>query len=296
MQYIIKKYDNQEKEQLNQLLHLCFEDEYLLNIVGSSNLKFAYSAFCENKLVGFIIAWTSSFHPYCTYFRILSNPLYSKLKIEEKLLSTLEKLEEINFPIQTSIWETSVNLKRVYENNGFKEIRRTYMPKLTVSDIKEELPDCSNEYRIITLAEVLSNRKLMDRLTHVVKDNYEKTHIVNPVASVGVKKWRELIVSDDIIANGSFIYVDKNENNIIAYSFLHESDKKNSFELGWCGVSNNQKKNLVPQLIFQQIKYCIKKDVKFIIGEFDTTDQYALEVLQSFPFAPCPTWITYQKM
>jgi len=32
-----------------------------------------------------------------------------------------------------------------------------------------------------------------------------------------------------------------------------------------------------------------------MLGGFDTTDKYAMKVLESFPFSPNPTWITYQK-
>lgn len=52
---------------------------------------------------------------------------------------------------------------------------------------------------------------------------------------------------------------------------------------------------LIPHLTSHQIKYAINHDIKCIVGEFDTTDIHAMEVLGSFPFAPCPTWITYQK-
>lgn len=68
---IIKEYEGKEEDQLKQLLFSCFEDDMLLNIVNSSRLKFAYAAFIKEKLVGFMFAWMSSIHPYCTYFRIL---------------------------------------------------------------------------------------------------------------------------------------------------------------------------------------------------------------------------------
>ena len=38
-----------------------------------------------------------------------------------------------------------------------------------------------------------------------------------------------------------------------------------------------------------------EKCVQSIIGEFDTTDKYAMIVLNSLPFAPYPTGITFQK-
>lgn len=295
MQIIIKKYEKIDEEQFSQLLHLCFEEDYLLNVVYSSKLKFAYSAFFENKLIGIVIAWTSSFHPYCTYFRILSNPLYKRLSIEEKLISNVENLETINFPLQTSVWETSTNLRVVYEKNGFNEIRRTYMPKLKVTDLKDDIPHNNDKHVIKTLEEVISNEVLFEKLTLVVQRNYEKTHVVNPVVEKGLEEWKKMILADDVVLNGSYICLDIDEEDIIAYSFLHESDREDTLELGWCGTSENQNKALIPQLTFQQIKYAINHEIQFIMGEFDTTDNYAMEVLSTLPFAPCPTWITYSK-
>lgn len=297
MQIIIKEYESKDEEKLSHLLNLCSEEDYLLNVVNSSKRKFAYSAFIENELIGIMIAWTSSFHPYCTYFRIISNPFYKKIKIEEQLLSKVEEFEIINFPLQTSIWETSANLKNVYENNGFIEIRRTYMPLLRITNVRDDIPYNNDEYSVIkSLKEIMSNEGLFEKLTRVVKRNYEKTHLVNPVVERGLDKWKEMILTDDVVLNGSYIYLDNDEKDIIAYSFLHESDKESTLELGWCGTSESKNMGLISQLTYQQVRYALNNDFEFIIGEFDTTDMHAMEVLSALPFAPCPTWITYQKL
>lgn len=291
----IKEYEGKEEDQLKQLLFLCFEDDILLNIVNSSKLKFAYAAFIKEKLVGFMFAWTSSIHPYCTYFRILSHPFYNWLDIEGKLLSKAEELIINNLPLQTSIWETSAKLKRLYTSNGFKEIRRTYMPSLKVADVVDYPPFKSEKYEIKTLTAILSNDTLLEKLTLLVKENYEKAHIENPIKEFEIEKWKGIILSDDLVPDGSYVYLDMDEKNIVAYSFLHESDKEDSLELGWCGAIDAESKELIPQLTLLQVNYALKHDIQFFIGEFDTTDDYAMEVLKSFPFTPCPTWITYQK-
>lgn len=295
MQITIKKYESKDEEQFAKLISLCFEDKYLLSIVYSNKLKFAYSAFCGDKLIGVTVAWTNSFHPHCTYFRILSNPFYKRSGVEEKLLSTIKEVEIIVCPLQTSIWETSVSLREMYEKNGFDEIRRTYMPTLKVADVKDYLPSYNKKDVIKTLAEVLTNEVLSEKLMRIVKRNYEKTHVVNPVAENEWQDWEKRILSDDVVLDGSYVYLDADEKGILAYSFLHESDTNDTLELGWCGVSDNQNKSLISRLIYDQIRYAIKHNILFILGEFDTTDEYALEVLNSIPFAPCPTWITYRK-
>lgn len=295
MQLTIKKYEGQEEEQLKQLFYICFEDETLLNIVNRSRLKFAYSAILNNKLVGIAFLWTSNFHPYCTYFRILCNPFYSFLNIEEKLLSKVVELKTENVPLQTSIWETSTNLKSLYQNNGFKEIRRTYLTNLKVSDVSKYAPYHRGEYKFITLKEVIKNKELTGELVHLVKRIYENTHVENPVAKIEINKWWEMILADDVVSNGCYICLDRKRKNIIAYSFLHDSDEKDSLELGWCGTVAIEQKQLLSQLVLHQVKYAIKHDIQYIIGEFDTTDKYAMEVLCNFPFAPSPTWITYRQ-
>src|SRR5690625_4724619 len=136
----IKKYENQETEQVRELINLNFEDEYLLDILTSSALNFAYSAIAENKLVGIAVTWTSSFHPHCTYFRILSNPFYHVYNIDEKLLSKVLELKTVELPLQTSFWESSYNMQKLYKDNGFSEIRRTYMPTLKVSSFSNDIP------------------------------------------------------------------------------------------------------------------------------------------------------------
>lgn len=289
----IKNYAREDKEQLGQLLHICLEDDYLSKVLDSPRLKFSYSAFFENQLVGILIAWKNEFHPYCTYLRLLSNPLFSN-DIEEKLLSKVEREIEY-FPLQMSIWETSTKLQGVLERSGFKEIRRTYMPTLNVSDIKNVVTlNTKENQNIKSLGEIVCNEKLIEKLTRIVKKNYQQAHLANPVAERSIETWKKMILSKDIIQNGSYVYLD-NEKNIIAYSFLHESDKKSAFELGWCGSSDSQTRSYIIHLVKRQIRYAINHDIHSIIGEFDTTDLNAMEILKQFPFLPCPTWITYQK-
>lgn len=203
MQITINNYEEKEIEQIKQLFKLCFEDEFLLNIVNSAQLKFAYTAFIDNKLVGFVFAWRSNFHPNCTYFRILVNPFYKSLNIEELLLSKVENLKMEDLPLQTSVWENSKNLISMYIDHGFKEIRRTFSPTLHVSDLTEYPLNTRDKSHIRTLEEVLHNEVLIKKLTHLVKRNYERTHVVNPVANFALDKWKELIFADDVIQNGS---------------------------------------------------------------------------------------------
>lgn len=296
MDCCIRNYDSKDEGQIKKILDLCFEDEGLISILNSKKLMFAYSAFIDKELVGIVFGWSSNFHPYCTYFRLLSNPYYKAINIEGKLLSKVKEQEMLDFPLQTVIWESSFNLKCFYEDSGFIELRRTYMPILKLSDVnKELLLNRSEIYTVMTLGEVSLNHELMKKLILLVKRNYEHTHKVNPVANLGLEEWRKLILADDTLMEGSYIYIDISSMEIIAYSFLHKSEKEDSYELGWCGATECLNTRLILQLILHQVKYSLKEGILYLIGEFDTTDKYSIEVLKVFPFSPCPTKITYQK-
>src|SRR5699024_2794068 len=97
------------------------------------------------------------------------------------------------------------------------------------------------------------------------------------------------------ISNGSYVLLDDESNEILAYTFLHESESKDTYELGWCGSSSQRNKQLITHLVFEQIRFAAKQNVKTLIGEFDTTDHFAMEVFRSFPFKTTPTWITFMK-
>ena len=129
-----------------------------------------------------LFTWGSNFHPFCTYFRIYTNPFYSELHIEEFLLNEIPKLENFKLPLQTSIWETSAHLKNYYEQNNFMEIRRTYMPILDVRKIISIDIVPNSNYHLQTLSNILSDNNLLEKLAYLVKEIYEQTHLANPVA------------------------------------------------------------------------------------------------------------------
>lgn len=282
-----------DRMKMVSFLKLCFEKESFLNILNSPNLKAAYAAYCGEELQGMIFAWVSKFHPHCTYIRLLCNPLYPEKKIPEKLFAVL--IDKIDSPLQTSVWETAVGLRSFYENKGFIEIRRTYMPVISVKTINSYITANDEQFVVKSMEELVKNHLLKNKLVNLVKRNYEQTHLDNPVAEMEDDSWGEMITADDVILNGSLIGMDSAEKNILAYSFLHTSHEKDTAELGWAGVHSAEANPLLRSLVFQQIKYAEKHNVQFIKGEFDTTDECAMSLLKVIPVSPCPAWITYRK-
>ncbi|MCI1593266.1 hypothetical protein [Heyndrickxia oleronia] len=163
MDLTIKQNEEVDEVQLRELISLCHEENSLLNLLKSTRLIFTVSAHVNNQLVGILIVWTSSFHPFCMYFRILSHPFYRGWNIEHKLLSELKTLNIGTYPFQTSIWETAIHLKTLFETNDFHEIRRTYMQNINVQEIKKLAPFHvkKDKLNITTLHELIKNRELM---------------------------------------------------------------------------------------------------------------------------------------
>ncbi|EFI65650.1 GNAT family acetyltransferase [Bacillus cereus] len=291
---VIEKYSKNNELQVKQLIDLYNEESYLFHLLRNNKTKCAYVAYYKKDVVGIFFTWGSNFHPYCTYFRIYTHPFYTELHIEEFLLNEIQKRENFKLPLQTSIWETSAHLKDYYEQNNFMEIRRTYMPILDVQKILPIKATLHSNYRVQTLSTILSNNNFFEKLAHLVKTNYEYTHLANPVAPFPLQTWKEMILADDVLLDESLLIINE-EHQIKAYSFLHTSEKDNTVELGWCGTHTIDDLSLLKLLVFEQFMYANKHGYSFIQGEFDSTSIYATEILKSFPFNPCPTWITYQK-
>src|SRR5690625_1838061 len=94
MSIVIKRYNKADEKQLQSLISMSFEEASVVNIVRTSRVEFAYSAFVSNKLVGAIFGWKNKSHPNCMYFRIVSHPFYVHYPIEEKLLNKTKNIKQ----------------------------------------------------------------------------------------------------------------------------------------------------------------------------------------------------------
>ncbi|MHA6251873.1 GNAT family acetyltransferase [Oceanobacillus sp. CAU 1775] len=293
MQLEIRDFSLDDREQVKHLIQLNNEEDYLLHIIERNEGEAVQTVFIGTELIGVSFTWKSNFHPNCTYFRILVDPFYRDEAIAEILLENLEKQTVDYLPLQTSLWETSTYLMETLENNKFEIIRKTYMPQLDLSKIKNHATEKENTYKIFTIEEAAKDRRLVENLVELVKTNYKNTHLVNPVADLELNEWEQMIFAEDMISQLSCVFTENEE--IIAYSFLHESEDKDALELGWCGAKFIEEKKSESQLILHQIQQAKQLGYRIIIGEFDTTDQPAMEILKSFPFQQTPTWLTMQK-
>lgn len=296
MQIHIRPYKQLDKKAVKRLVKLNFEEENLLQLLSSPNLRTAFVAVQTDEVVGAGFNWKSAYHPSCHYFRILIEPSASAADVASELLLALEETIDDDLPLQTSIWETNVLLAEFYKQNGFQLIRKTYMPELQISDISRwpQSDRCITGGNSVSLVDIAQDHQLVLELCTLVKKNYEQTHTDNQIANLNLMRWKELIFAEDIIMEGSLLLLDSKE-KIVAYSLLHQSDKEERLELGWCGSVNTQWKKSLPFLIQEQIHFASKHGYKTLLGEFDTTSPYAMEVMAGLPFPPCAAWLTYQS-
>ncbi|RDI41102.1 hypothetical protein [Falsibacillus pallidus] len=295
MQFTIKKYETKYEKQLIEILQARSEDENILQMLKSPSCKIAYGVFVEAELAALFFGWTGRFHPFCLYFRIVVSPSQDETETAEQLLAWVQEQEKMELPLQTSLWETRHELIKAYEKMGFEEIRRTYMPRLKVGDAAPPRASTHVDLKIKTLKEIMLDEPLMNKLARLVKTNYENTHLANPVAQMEIDDWKKLILADDTLLDGSYICLDERGGEIAAYSFLHDSEEDDAYELGWCGESQKKYTDVINHLVSHQIYYSRRKGVSCLIGEFDTTDEAAMAIMKSFPFETAPAWITYQR-
>lgn len=295
MNIIIREYDKKDEAELKNLMALCSVEHDFFNILSSPYLKCAYSAISHKKIVGAIFAWHSTFHPHCTYLKMLIHPHFKFERIAKKMLLIIDRQPDLIQPLQTLVEEDAVAYCDFFESNGFVEIRKTFLPLIPVQH-QSVLESSDLEYTVKSLGEIHTDKYFIEKLTDLVKFNYEETHLDNPVAEIALDKWKQLIFADDLIMDGSLLYIDETTQKILAYSFLHESEEDDRLELGWCGSERNQHIQLISELLSAQKNYAQKQGYHFIVGECDTTSPFAMEVFRSIGTPKCKTLITYQHV
>lgn len=289
-------------DSINRLLSVCFNDDnhsksYFERAWKRSSEVGTYVAMYHYEVIGAITTWKTKFHPNCTYMSLIIHPLYRNNGVENQLLKYAEK-QGISYPVQTSIWETDYFLKNFYDELGFKEIRRTYLPLLPINTIQDLDVSLIKEYShtdiaIKSLNEVNEDEHLKQKLIELAKGIYEVTHKDNPPRINDLQTWGKLIFNNDTLMESSYIAISE-DSDILAYALLHEGEKNNSLEFGWRGTKNIMNSKLLILLTAIQISDAKAKGYAYIEGEIDTTDPYAMEMLKIFPFSPSPSLITYQ--
>lgn len=290
---MIRHYSLKDLDKLKNLVHMTKNDGTIIDMLEQPNNYVAYVYYEQEELVGCMVAWKSSFHPFCTYFQTIIHPDF--LPATGELITVLEDTLNIqDYPLLTKV-EEGTALADYYQKKHFEIIRKTYLPSMNIDNYSKLLLPVETNERIKSMDEVQQNSELVNQLVKLVKTNYVETHLVNPVADFDLATWRNLLFQEDLILNGSYVYLNENKKRVIAYSMLHESEQSDTVELGWIGTSKKSEIGLLHQLIALQINDAKENNYHHLEGEFDTTDPYAMAVFHHFPFPTDNVLLTFAK-
>jgi ribosomal protein S18 acetylase RimI-like enzyme len=255
----------------------------------------------QQQIVGVASAWKNSFHPNAYYFGIHVHPLYQRQGIGRALFREIEALNVHKLPMQTSLWEQSFRGIHLLRQEGFEEVRRTWMPTLSVANIdwdeyrqlEEEL--AGQGYRIIALGEAVEQRYGPRDIASLCAEIYQATHAVNPPAELSVEEW-ERIVFTDLLADGSFVAIQGDR--LVAVALLHRHHERSDLVFGWRGIATQHgadHRKLILSMTLRQLEYAKHAGYDKIRAEIDSTDPWSMEMMGGFPFSAAPTWVTYRK-
>ncbi|RLQ93301.1 hypothetical protein [Falsibacillus albus] len=290
----ISRYDRENEESLQEAA--CWEDVHVdvLKMIKEGSRISSYTGKVAGELMGIATSWKNYFHPYCHYIAMkLSHDCDPS--VANALLGQLESVLSSDIPMQTSIWESNLRLKLIYEQNGFYEMRKTFMPTLP---LRNHRIGCNttvpNGYILLTLQEVSEDICLKEKLIKLVKHTYEETHLANPVASLSLSRWEGLVFQNDLIKEGSYVLIKEGEPMV--YSFLHHGEERiDTCELGWCGAVNHEHMEHLRLIVSLQLLFSKEYGFTFLQAEADTTDPFAMHILASFPFEHGAALLTFQK-
>lgn len=287
---MITKYTAEDEEKLKNLIGRTDKDSSVLPITRRTNCIASYAAYENREMVGFIVAWKSKMHPFCTYFRCLTSSNHEALN--KRLLEYVEsELSESDYPLQATL-DASSNLIDYYHNQ-FILVRKTYLPTVILSEIPYH-NSLVEHPKIVSIETIKDNSRIIKKLTSLVKRIYKETHQVNPVAEFNLQFWESMIFAEDLIEEGSFLYLGDN-NEILAYSLLHKTERSDTVELGWKGSNSISNLSKIILLVELQLDYAVQKGFHLMEGEFDDTDAYALAVLNHFSLSRDTVLHTFQK-
>jgi len=300
--YNYEQHPSITKEELHKFLMTCYGKdehtvEYHLRGFSSPNQVCAFAAKLKEQMVGSAFGWKMKFHPYCTYISIAALPQH-EIEVSDSLLSMINAYSAIEYPLQTTIWETNTNLCHVLEKHNFNIVRRTNITKFDLSKAPpiEEVIQIYNlasyTHDVRSLQEIKSDEVFKTQLIHLARDTYENSHTINPLGVHDFDVWDKLVFGEDTILEASYVVVNNGE--VLAYALIHESEESNQLELGWRGTKSNESIHLIQLLTIYQAHYAKHLGYTYVQAEIDDTDPYSMVMLDYFPFAPSPTLITYQ--
>jgi hypothetical protein len=242
------------------------------------------------ELVGVVRMYQSSFHPEAIYVGMSASEEYVP-----EMLRYVEQIKEDDLPIIIRS-DAVYPAYEMYTEYGFHEMRRTYNPILKLSTYESKNMNIEIEgYHVVSLREGVLTSSQTEQLVHLVRHCYTITHVVNPVAKFDDARWEKLIHAADVVRSASYVVLDIDREEVVAYAFAHDGGEGTTLELGWHGRKDEINQQVITTLIERQIEYARHYGYEEITGEVDNTDIYSYPLLEEFPFHIPTPMITWKK-
>ncbi|WP_029191054.1 hypothetical protein [Ornithinibacillus scapharcae] len=167
---MIKKYTSSDEEKLSELLKRTQEDTNLVTISKSTSCIASYAAYEHGKMIGFIAAWKSKIHPFCTYFRCTTRN--KQIGLAADLMEYMESdMKASDYPLQTSLDSSSALVDNYH--NQLTLVRKTYLPTITLANIPYASSLDESE-RVLSFDTIKGNSHIVKKLATLVKKIYRR--------------------------------------------------------------------------------------------------------------------------
>lgn len=289
MNWQIKKIDKLEADQLEQDLLEKMSD--ITHILHTQKYEHLFVARNEYHVVGIGVGWLNEFHPTAMYFRIfISERAQDADRMADAIFHQI-KLETVHQ--DKWIWagsESDETMSTFLIRNGFRLIRKTYMPTLQMNDIQKHFKNVEKADNYISLKELLNNPEMKQSFFTLLKETYTATHQVNPVNNYSLEEWEDILLNDAPDQEHSLISHD--HHCIDGFIMMHPVDSRH-YEVGWLGISESTEPTLLRRLLKKQLESLSEKGVATLALEVDTTDWHAVKLFSFIDVETGEAWQTY---
>lgn len=249
--------------------------------IHSKNFKELFIDISNPVVESIGISWSNPNHPTAKYINIISTDHNPPLM--ERLLENIEPHDKVIF----SCWEDEKIKLHFIKEYSFKLFRKTYMERFPVHSLLNKLQTIDDNFKILSLQQVLENPLLEKDLFQLLKHNYEQTHLHNVVKDVSWENWREMLLNDMPDLNLSYVVVENDRAG--AYIFVHQIDNVH-YEIGWVGKRSPIN---LHGILKKQLIQLAANGVKTVEFEIDTTDYFAYEFSKLLELDHKKSWNSY---
>jgi len=244
--------------------------------------------------IGFASVFQNEFHYHPLDFRfcVVVHPMYRRRGVGVTLYHALLTSTLPGKPkrLRCLTCENDDVAEQFLKGLGYRVLLTCYTPVLKVAAVNlAKLTGylCKLEhagYRIVTLAELVSDDKRDERITALCLEAYADTHTFSP-PTAPVAVWQEEFLGEDCLEEAFFVAVQ--DGRYTAFSSLRPSTTNSVMEAMWDGVSRAERALEFPlrlALKAREVAYARNQGVQELHWEVDSTDLTGMHLLNVLPF------------